>query len=169
MALSTFNVQLTVYSGSPRHGKNPILFANLRSPEFECPQNPAELVLLCHEDSGIPAPWISRLTVNRQDVVWLRALAFLAGFLTRRPRVITKGPKLAAERKSIMLEVRLGEARECWSLVSNGSGFVGADSEPLRELLELLGDLAQAGGRPAIHAVLKGLAGEPATSGVALG
>ncbi len=169
MAPSTFNVQLTVYSGSPRTGKSPILFAYLRSPKFECPENPSELVLLCSEESGIPPPWISRLTVNRHDVVWLQALAFLAGFPTRRPRVIGNKAKLAAERKSIVLEVCLGEVRACWSFATAGSGFVGADSEPLRKLLELLGNLAQAGGRPTIHAVLKDLAGEPATSGVSLG
>jgi hypothetical protein len=164
MAPSTFNVQLTVYSGRPRDGKSPILFAYLRSPNLECPENPSELVLLCYEEAGIPPPWISRLTVNPHDVAWLRALAFLAGFPTRRPRVIAKKAKLSAERKSIVLELCLGEARACWSFATAGSGFVGADSEPLRELLELLGNLAQSGGRPRIHAVLKDLAGEPATS-----
>jgi hypothetical protein len=95
--------------------------------------------------------------VTDRDVVRLEALLSAAGFPRRVPRVVAnRGPRDGGGNH-VALEVRWNGRSATWELQLNGAGFSGVDAEPVRELLHLLGELAEAGGRPAFRVVVNRL------------
>lgn len=162
MELLTFDMRLAVYSGPAPRDLSPMLFAHLRSSGHERPGHSSELLLLCRDECGVPPPWISRSTVNDGEVAELVTLVCAAGFPTRPPRVVANRGAVNGTRTFIALDVKLYGRRSSWTFLSEGAGLSGEDAKALRELLGLIANLAEAGGRPAFGAVVNHVIGDPA-------
>jgi hypothetical protein len=142
-----------------------VLFASLQAWTAR-PSGPRpELVVLCRDESGLPPPWMTRSAVTRQDVNWLVTLLEAAGFPWRTPRAAPnpgRGPSRGRQR--IELEVRMEGRVRSLDLVLQHAGFSGPDAWSVRAVLVRLGELAEAAGRPTVHAVLSALAFDPSAA-----
>jgi hypothetical protein len=143
-----------------------ILFASLQAWTAR-PRGPRpEFVVLCRDESGLPPPWMTRSAVTRQDVTWLVTLLEAAGFPWRTPRAAPnpgRGPSRGRQR--IELEVRMEGRVKSLELVLQHAGFSGPDAWSVRAVLDRLGELAEAAGRPAVRAVLGALAVDSSAAG----
>jgi len=142
-----------------------VLFASLQAWTAP-PRGPRpEFVVLCRDESGLPPPWMSRSAVTRQDVTWLVTLLEAAGFPWRAPRAAPnpgRGPSRVRQR--IELEVRMEGRVRSLNLVLQHAGFSGPDAWSVRAVLDRLGELADAAGRPTVRAVLGALAFDPSAT-----
>jgi hypothetical protein len=76
-----------------------------------------------------------------------------AGFLDRVPHVVAnKGPLGGGQY--VALEVRMHRRTVLLDLLLEYAGFSGEDAEPVRAVLCLLAELAEAAGRPAVRTVV---------------
>jgi hypothetical protein len=143
-----------------------ILFAGLQAWTAR-PHGPRpELVVLCRDQSGLPPPWMTRSAVTRQDVTWLVTLLEAAGFPWRAPRAVPNPGRGASHgRQRIELEVRRNGRARSLDLALQHAGFSGPDAWSVRAVLERLGELAEAAGRPAVRAVLGALTIDPSAAG----
>ncbi len=125
------------------------------------------LVVLCRDGSGLPPPWMTRSAVTRRDVTWLVTLLEAAGFPWRTPRVApcpARGPSHSRQR--IEIEVRRDGRARTLDLTLQHAGFSGPDAWSVRAVLDRLGELAEAAGRPMIRTVLSALAADRSAAGV---
>jgi hypothetical protein len=151
-------LRLSVSESALAGAERLILFANLQGWTAR-PRGPRpELLMLCRDESGSPPPWITRSAVARQDMTWLVTLLEAAGFPRRAPRVVPnpgRGPSRG--RLRIELEVRMDGRTGSLDLALQEAGFSGPDAWSVRAILDRLGELAEAAGRPRIRAVLNAL------------
>ncbi len=156
MERSDLDLRFSVFEGDAASVSRVVLFGHLRA-ETNDPLVPMpRLLIMCRDDSGCPPPWITQSLVTEQDVARLVRLLRAAGFPWRVPRIVAQeGPLDVAQH--LVLIVGLSGRRRSLNLVLGHAGFSGVDAEPLRAVLSRLGELAAAGGRPAVRAVLEGL------------
>jgi hypothetical protein len=146
-------LRLSVCEADAAGGEQMLLFASLQSRSGRGPR--PELLILCRDDSGTPPPWIARSAVSRQDVAWLKTLLEASGFPERTPRLAPipgRGPSRG--RRWIELEVRMDDRPCSLTLCLEPAGFSGPDAWVIAAVLERIGELAEAAGRPSVCALL---------------
>ena len=158
MERSDLNLQFSVFEGDTARISRVVLFGHLRAATKD-PQGPTpNLLILCRDDSGCAPPWITQSAVTDQDVERLVRLLRAAGFPSGVPRIVAhKGKGRLDVTQHLTLFVELSGRRRSLNLALGHAGFSGADAEPLRAVLGRLGELAEAGGRQAVRALLEDL------------
>jgi hypothetical protein len=164
----TLDLRFSVYAGTKRNGAIPVLYTQLRSPGEDQPGHPSELVVLCRDESGLPPPWITTSAVEDHQVLRLETLVLEAGFPARTPRIVANRGKRGGMWEYTELDVQLLGRSASWFFFWEGAGFSGDDAGALRELLELLGNMAEAGGRPAVSTFVNRFIHDPSRMGVAM-
>ena len=153
MEQSELILRLSVSEVSAARVERLILFAHLRAGASIPRARRPELLILCRDDSGCPPPWITRSAITDQDTARLVRLLEAAGFPERRPRVKPDpGPTHSGQR--VGLEVSLNGRTRSMKLALEHGGFSGPDAEAVRAVLQRLGELAEAVGRPSVRAIL---------------
>jgi hypothetical protein len=158
MERSDLDLRFSVFEGDAARISRVVLFGHLRA-ETKGPQGPTpNLLIMCRDDSGCPPPWITQSAVTDQDVDRLVRLLCAAGFPGRVPRIVAhKGQGRLDVTQHLAMAVELSGRRRALNLALEHAGFSGADAEPLRAVLSRLGELAEAGGRQAVRALLDDL------------
>jgi hypothetical protein len=147
------DLRLSIFEGNRARIERLILFAHLRA-GGDRPHRPyAEFLVLCRDESGCPPPWITRSAVTDRDVAWLVELLGAAGFPGRRPRITPKRDPLGIGLR-LVFDVRLHRRVRSLDLDLESAGVSGPDAGSVRAVLQHLGGLAAAAGRPAVRAVL---------------
>ena len=114
----------------------------------------AELLIMCRDESGCPPPWITKSAIAGDDAARLVTLLRGTGFAERKPRVTPeRGQARGGQRVS--LEVVLDGRSRTLNLTLAHAGFSGPDAQAVRKVLERLGELAEAAGRPAAREILR--------------
>jgi hypothetical protein len=150
------DLRFSVFEGTTASIGRVILFGHLRAQTKAAPPPTPQLLLMCRDDSGCPPPWITRSPVTDQDVLRLARLLRAAGFPARGPAIAPNpGPLGLAQHLSLV--VGISGRRRSLNLVLEHAGFSGADAEPFRAVLNRLGELAEAAGRPTVRALLDDL------------
>jgi hypothetical protein len=152
-------VRLSVSEGDVAGGRRMVLFISLQSRIGRLRAPRPELLVLCRDEAGLPPPWITKSAVTRQDVAWLKTLLEASGLPRRTPRLIPaprRGPSRV--RHWVELEVRMGDQARTLKLCLEPAGFAGPDAWLIAAVLERIGQLAEAAGRPMVRAVLESLA-----------
>ena len=156
MERSDLDLRFSVFEGDAARISRVVLFGHLRA-DTKAPQGPApNLLIMCRDDSGCPPPWITQSAVTDQDVERLVRLLSAAGFPSRVPRIVAHKGRLDVTQH-LALVVELSGRRRSLNLALEHAGFSGADAEPFRAVLSRLGELAEAGGRQAVRALLDDL------------
>jgi hypothetical protein len=158
MERSDLDLQYSVFEGDGVRISRVVLFGHLRAATKD-PHGPTpNLLIMCRDDSGCPPPWITQSAVTDQDVERLVRLLSAAGFPGRAPRIVAhKGKGRLDVTQHLAMVVELSGRRRSLNLALEHAGFSGADAEPLRAVLSRLGELAEAGGRQAVRALLEDL------------
>jgi hypothetical protein len=152
-------VRLSVSEGDVAGGRRMVLYISLQSRIGRLRAPRPELLVLCRAEAGLPPPWISKSAVARQDVAWLKTLLEASGMPGRTPRLIPtprRGPSRG--RRWVELEVRMCDQARTLKLCLEPAGFAGPDAWPIAAVLERIGQLAEAAGRPMVRAMLESLA-----------
>jgi hypothetical protein len=168
MKPSALDLRISLYAGPSSRFGAVILFGHIRAQDHGSPEHPLEFLVLCRDESGLPPAWISKAELTDHEIPRLESLLCEAGFPRRVPCVVANKGPLDGGRFYGALDVRLLGRSASWSFLSEGAGFSGADAEPIQALLQLLGELAEAGGRPAFHAVVSRLVRRRASGAVGL-
>jgi hypothetical protein len=168
MERSALDLGLTVFAGPAPKIRTLVLFGHIGSLSRGPLGHSSEFLVLCRDESGLPPPWISKAGLTDQEIRRLESLLRETGFPGRVPRVVFhKGP-LAGGGVYGGLDVGLDGRRVSWNFLSEGAGFSGEDADPFGALLQYLGELAEAGGRPAFRAVMSRLVRRRANEAIGL-
>jgi hypothetical protein len=151
-------LRLSVSESGAAGGERLILFASLQSRIGRLHGPRPELLVLCRDGSGLPPPWITKSPVARRDIAWLKVLLMASGFPRRPARLVpARGRGRSSGRRRIELEVRMGDRARALEVALQPAGFSGPDAWLFGAVLDHVGELAEAAGRPMVRAVLKSL------------